>query len=173
MVVTSLIYALGDISGAHINPAVTIAFWLAKRFPGKQIFPYIVSQLVGALFASLVVYFLFMNHETLGATVPQGSTLQSFLLEVILTFILMLVILNVSTGAKEKGLMAGVAIGGVVCLEALFAGPISGASMNPARSIGPSLISGQWQQLWVYIFAPTIGACIAVFSCQLLRKECC
>ena len=173
LVVTAIIYALGDISGAHINPAVTIAFWLAKRFPGDQVTPYIVSQISGAIIASSLVFLLFMDHQTLGATLPQGPVLQSFVLEIILTFILMFVIINVANGAKETGVMAGVAIGGVVCLEAMFAGPISGASMNPARSIAPALISGEWQTLWVYIIAPLIGASIAVFSCHCLRSECC
>lgn len=174
LVVASVIYTIGDISGAHINPAVTIAFWYAKRFPGEAVLPYITSQVLGALSASIIVYALFLTHDTLGATVPSGSSSQSFILEVVLTFILMLTIINVATGAKEKGIIAGVAIGSVVGLIALFAGPISGASMNPARSIGPALISGHLNELWLYIAAPIIGACLAIICCRCIReKECC
>ena len=174
LVVASVIYTFGDISGAHINPAVTIAFWCAKRFPGEAVFPYILSQILGAVTASLLVYALFLNHETLGATLPSGSQSQSFILELVLTFILMLTIINVATGAKEKSIIAGVAIGSVVGLEALFAGPISGASMNPARSIGPALLSGHLKELWLYILAPIIGAWLAIVCCRCVReKECC
>ena len=173
LVVTAVIYTFGDISGAHINPAVTIAFWYAKRFSGKLVFPYITSQIGGAILASVMVYVLFNDHDSLGATIPQGSNFQSFVLEIILTFILMLVIINVAIGAKEKGIMAGAAIGGVVCMEALFAGPISGASMNPARSIGPAIVSGQLEHLWLYIIAPVMGACLAILSCACVRSECC
>ena len=174
MVVASIIYTLGDISGAHINPAVTLAFWLARWFPGQQVIPYLFSQIFGAISASLLVYILFVKHETLGATLPAGSISQSFVLELILTFILMLTIINVATGAKEKGIIAGMAIGSVVGLEALFAGPISGASMNPARSIGPAIMSGHVSELWIYLSAPVIGACLAIFCCRCVReKECC
>lgn len=174
LAVALVIYIFGDISGAHINPAVTIAFWCAKRFPAEAVFPYIMSQILGAISASLLVFALFINHETLGATLPSGSQIQSFILEVVLTFILMLVIINVVAGAKEKSIIAGVAIGSVVGLEALFAGPISGASMNPARSIGPALLSGHFKELWLYILAPVIGAWLAIVCCRCVReKECC
>ncbi len=173
LVVASMIYTFGDISGAHINPAVTLAFWYAKRFPGRAVIPYVLSQVLGAITASLLVYILFLKHETFGATLPTGTLSQSFLLELILTFILMLTIINVATGAQEKGIMAGVAIGGVVGLEALFAGPISGASMNPARSIGPALMSGQFKALWLYILAPIIGACLAIVCCRCVKEKAC
>ena len=173
LVVAAMIYSLGDISGAHINPAVTIAFWLAKRFPGRQVLPYLFCQSLGAITASITVYMIFAQHPTLGATLPAGSAAQSFTLEIILTFILMLTIINVATGAKEKGITAGLAIGGVVALSALFAGPISGASMNPARSIGPALVSGQVSELWIYILAPVIGAGIAIICCRCIRDEQC
>ena len=174
LVVASVIYTIGDISGAHINPAVTIAFWYAKRFPGEAVVPYLSSQVLGALSASILVYGLFVSHGTLGATLPTGSQSQSFILELVLTFILMLTIINVATGAKEKGIMAGVAIGSVVGLEALFAGPISGASMNPARSIGPALVSGNLKDLWLYIAAPIFGAWLAILCCRCIREEeCC
>ena len=174
LVVSAMIYTLGDISGAHINPAVTFAFWLAGRFPGKDVTPYIISQVLGAIAASLLVYLLFSEHQTLGATLPAGSNAQSFILETILAFILVLAIINVATGAKEKGIMAGAAIGAVVAFEALFAGPITGASMNPARSIGPALVSGHLSSLWIYIAAPLSGAFIAILSCKCIReKDCC
>ncbi len=174
LVVSAMIYTLGDISGAHINPAVTFAFWLAGRFPGKDVTPYIISQVLGAIAASLLVYLLFSDHQTLGATLPAGSDTQSFILETILAFILVLAIINVATGAKEKGIMAGAAIGAVVAFEALFAGPITGASMNPARSIGPALVSGHLSSLWIYIAAPLSGAFIAILSCKCIReKDCC
>jgi len=174
LVVAAMIYTLGDISGAHINPAVTIAFWSAGRLPGNEVLPYIISQVLGAISASTIVYLLFSGHPTLGATLPSGTVSQSFILETLLTFILMLTIINVATGSKEKGIIAGIAIGGVVAFEALFAGPISGASMNPARSIGPALISGRIGALWIYIIAPILGALLAVVCCRCIReKGCC
>jgi len=174
LVVAAMIYTLGDISGAHINPAVTLAFWYARRLPGAAVLPYITSQILGAISASIMVYVLFSGHPTLGATLPTGTSLQSFVLEVLLTFILMLTIINVATGSKEKGTIAGIAIGGVVAFEALFAGPVSGASMNPARSIGPALVSGRIEELWIYILAPVVGALLAVVCCRCVReKGCC
>ncbi len=163
LIVAALIYALGDVSGAHINPAVTIAFALRKVFPVKQIIPYVLSQSVGAILASFTLHLLFRLNEQLGGTFPAGSVMQSFLLEILLTFFLMFVILRVSQGSREQGIMAGMAIGAVVLLEALFAGPISGASMNPARSLGPAIISGELQFLWIYISAPIIGSSLAVW----------
>jgi aquaporin Z len=147
LIVMAMIYALGNISGAHLNPAVTIAFTLAKKFKLKQVLPYIISQLVGAFLASLVLKYLFPTNEFLGATIPSGTAFQSFILEFILTFLLMLVIINVATGSKEQGMFAGLAIGSTVLLEAMFAGPICGASMNPARSLAPAIISGHIEHL--------------------------
>ncbi|MCB0699823.1 MAG: MIP family channel protein [Chitinophagales bacterium] len=166
LIVMSMIYAFGNISGAHINPAVTLSFAIAKRFPFKEVFPYIISQLIGALAASFTLKFLFPVNELLGATIPAGTDMQSFVLELLLTFFLMLVIMNVAHGSKEQGMFAGLAIGAVVALEALFAGPICGASMNPARSIGPAIASGHLESLWVYIVAPVLGtaASIPVFN---------
>lgn len=162
LIVMSMIYALGNISGAHFNPAVTIAFSIAKRFPAKQIPPYIIAQLSGAFLASIMLRLLFPDNLSLGSTLPAGTAMQSFIFEVILTFFLMLVIINVAHGSKEQGMFAGMAIGSVVLLEALFAGPISGASMNPARSIAPAIISGNLQHLWIYILAPVLGAVLAI-----------
>lgn len=161
-IVMSMIYALGNISGVHLNPAVSIAFAIAKRFPGKELLPYITSQLAGALLASAVLKLLFPGNEKLGATIPVGSDMQSFVLELLLTFFLMLVIINVATGSKEQGMFAGLAIGSVVLLEAMFAGPISGASMNPARSLAPAIISGHTKQIWIYLTAPVAGAILAI-----------
>ena len=162
LIVMSMIYSLGNVSGAHLNPAVSIAFTISGRFSLKKLPGYIISQLAGALLASLILKFLFPANELLGATMPSGTEMQSFILEVILTFFLMLVIMNVAHGSKEQGMFAGLAIGSVVTLEAMFAGPICGASMNPARSIAPALVSGHVEHLWVYILAPIAGAVIAI-----------
>lgn len=171
LIVMSMIYAFGDISGAHLNPAVSIAFTIAGRFPAKQLAPYIFSQLAGALAASLTLRFMFPGDQFLGATMPAGSEMQSLVMEFILTFFLMLVIFNVATGSKEKGLFAGIAIGSIVALEAMFAGPVCGASMNPARSFSPAIVSGHMEHLWLYIIAPVLGAVIAVPVFNILKGE--
>lgn len=162
LIVMAVIYALGDVSGAHINPAVSIAFTLAGKFPLKRLAPYMASQLLGAIAASATLKLMFPENILLGATLPFGSAVQSFVLEGLLTFILMLVIMHVATGSKEQGLFAGIAIGGVVLLEAMFAGPISGASMNPARSLAPALVSGHLEYIWIYLTAPVLGAAAAI-----------
>jgi len=162
LVVMSLIYSMGNISGCHINPAVSIAFTLAGRFKARLLPGYIISQISGALLASLVLKLMFPTCPLLGATMPAGSGMQSFILELFLTFFLMLVILNVAHGSKEQGQFAGIAIGAVVGLEAMFAGPICGASMNPARSLAPAMVSGHLEHLWLYIIAPITGAALAV-----------
>lgn len=173
LIVLAMIYALGDVSGAHLNPAVTVAFYVARRFPGREVLPYIVSQFLGAMLASLCLRVLFPEHPTLGATIPAGAASQSFVLEFILTFLLMFVILSVSTGAKEKGISAGVAVGSVIALEALFAGPICGASMNPIRSLAPAIVAGNMGSLWIYLVAPTIGALFAVGGCRCVQAPGC
>ncbi len=174
LVVAAMIYSVGDISGAHLNPAVTVGFWLARRLPTSELVPYITSQISGALLASVLVRLIFGAHPTLGATLPAGSSGQSFVLEVVLTLLLMFTILSVATGAKEKGITAGLAVGAVVGLEALFAGPISGASMNPARSLAPAVMSGNLQHLWLYLAAPVVGAGAAVLACRCSRgSDCC
>ena len=164
LIVSAMIYTFGEKSGAHLNPAVTIAFSFAMLFPKKQIIPYIASQIIGALIASVLLKLLFPSNLNLGATIPAGSHLQSFILEIVLTFILMLTILFTSQGSKETGTMAGLAIGGVVLLEAMFAGPISGASMNPVRSLSPAIVSGNVATLWIYLTAPVLGAALATVA---------
>lgn len=171
LIVMVMIYALGPVSGAHLNPAVTIAFAISKRLSAKEIMPYIGSQLVGAFLASFLLHFLFPENELLGATLPAGSAMQSFVLEIILTFFLMLVIFQVATGSKEQGMFAGLAIGSTVLLEAMFAGPICGASMNPARSIAPALVSSHLENSWIYLLAPILGAILAVLVCGFLKPE--
>lgn len=173
LIVMAMIYAFGEISGAHFNPAVSIAFAYAKKFSWKEVPTYIFFQVLGAFAASLLLMWLFPKSELLGATIPSVDIWRAFVLELILTFFLMVVIINVSTGSKEVGMMAGIAIGGVVLLEALFAGPITNASMNPARSLAPNIISGNIEGLWLYILAPITGALLAVVSCKLVKHENC
>jgi aquaporin NIP len=171
LVVMVMIYALGPISGAHLNPAVTIAFTVAKRFPVRQVLPYIASQAFGAFVASITLRFLFAGNDLLGTTLPRGSESQSFVFETILTFFLMLVIIQVATGSKEQGMFAGLAIGSTVLLEAMFAGPICGASMNPIRSLSPAVVSGHFEHLWIYLTAPVLGAVLAIFAWKTLKSE--
>ena len=171
LIVTAMIYAVGDISGAHLNPAVTIAFWVAKEFPFKEIAPYMISQAIGAFLASGILKYLFPANDFLGSTLPNGLPMQSFVLELILTFILMFVILRVANGSKEQGMFAGLAIGFIVLLEAMFAGPICGASMNPVRSLAPAIVSGHLENLWIYLTAPVIGAIVAVFCWSVLKPK--
>jgi aquaporin Z len=173
LVVLAMIYTLGDISGAHLNPAVTLGFFAAHRFAARGLLPYIASQCLGALAASTSLRLLFPTHSTLGGTIPAGPAAQSFILEVILTAVLMFVILGVSTGAREKGITAGIAVGSVIALEALYAGPICGASMNPARSLAPALVSQHLSSLWIYLAAPTTGVLLAVIGCRCVREEGC
>ena len=173
LIVMAMIYAFGEISGAHFNPAVSIAFAYAKKFSWKEVPKYIFFQVAGAFAASLLLVWLFPKSELLGATIPTVDVWRGFVLELILTFFLMVVIINVSTGSKEVGMMAGIAIGSVVLLEALFAGPITNASMNPARSLAPNIVSGNIKELWLYILAPIIGALLAVVSCKFVKHENC
>lgn len=174
LVVLAMIHTFGDVSGAHLNPAVTAAFAAAGRFPWRAVPGYLGAQMTGALAASGLLRFLFPQATTLGATLPAGPPMQSWVLELVLTAILMLTILSVSTGGKEKGITAGIAIGSVIALEALFAGPISGASMNPARSLAPALISGTLEHLWIYLTAPALGALLAIPLCKAIRSpDCC
>jgi len=172
LIVMSMIYAFGEISGAHFNPAVTFGFAYAKKFPWKDVPKYIIAQAIGAFLACLILWFLFPQSETLGSTLPAVGfePYRAFVLELFLTFFLMVVIINVSTGSKEIGTMAAIAVGSVILLEAMFAGPMTKASMNPIRSLAPALVSGNLQHLWLYLTAPFIGSFLAVVSCSLVRK---
>lgn len=173
LIVMAMIYAFGEISGAHFNPAVTIAFAYAKKFEWKEVPKYIIAQSIGAILASSVLLYLFPQSEFLGGTLPTIEPLKAFIIEVLLTYFLMVVIINVSTGSKETGTMAGIAVGGVVLLEAMFAGPVTNASMNPARSLGPALLSGHWEHQWLYFIAPVLGALLAVLTCKLVKPDNC
>jgi aquaporin Z len=173
LIVMAMIYAVGDISGAHLNPAVTLGFWIANRLPGKEIPGYVISQILGGVAASLALKLTFPTHPHLGSTLPAINLVGTFVFEILLTFFLMFVIIHVATGAKEKGLMAGVAIGATVALCAAFAGPVTGASMNPVRSLAPALLSGTFTHLWIYLTAPFIGSALAIFLCRSMDYEGC
>lgn len=169
LIVLALIYALGEVSGCHINPAVTLGFWAAGRFPARSVAPYVVAQCAGAILASLVLRLMFPTATSLGGTLPAGGDGQSFVMEFMLTMMLMAVVLGVSRGSKETGGLAGVAVGGLIALEAIFGGPVSGASMNPARSLGPALVSRELTSLWIYIVAPVAGAIAGVLVDRCIR----
>ncbi len=175
LIVMAMIYAFGDISGAHFNPAVSIGFAVAKRFAWNEVPKYVLAQAIGAISAIAVLWFLFPESEYLGETTPAANfePYKAAVFEFILTFFLMVVIINVSTGSKEIGTMAAIAVGGIILLEAMFAGPMTKASMNPIRSIAPALFTGNFQYLWLYISAPILGAIAAVFSCRLVKDETC
>jgi len=174
LIVFAMITTVGDVSGAHLNPAVTCGFFMAGRFPGQAVIPYIISQCCGAILASATLFALFPRHRTLGSTIPSGSAFQSLLLEILLTAILVYVILSVTAVGKEKGITVGITIGAVVALAALFAGPVSGASMNPARSLAPALFSGQLGHIWIYLLGPLLGSFFGVALCRHSRQpDCC
>ena len=173
LIVLAMIYTVGDISGAHLNPAVSLGFFAARRFPLRDVISYVASQCAGAFAASGTLGFLFPQNAMLGTTMPAGSVTQSFVLELILTAILMFAILGVSTGAAEKGITAGIVVGSVIGLEAMFAGPICGASINPARSLAPALVSGHIQHVWIYLIAPVVGAFVGVIGCRCVREAGC
>ena len=167
-VIVALIYSFADVSGAHFNPAVTIAFWTMGEFHRKNVIPYISAQVFGAILASICLYFLLNENfnsvsevSYLGSTLPRGAVSQAFGFEFILTFILMIVICSSAVHGKATKDFAGLAIGLTVGLESMFAGPITGASMNPARSIGPAIVSGNFEHLWIYILATCLGAMAA------------
>jgi aquaporin NIP len=172
LVVMVMIYAVGDVSGAHLNPAVTVGFWAARRFPAALVAPYAAAQVAGALAAAFALRWVAPG-TTLGVTRPAVPLPAAFALEVLLTFLLMFVILTVSTGSREQGPDAGMAVGAVIALEALFAGPLTGASMNPARSLGPALASGHLEALWLYLVAPVLGAALGVVGCKGVRDGAC
>jgi MIP family channel proteins len=170
LVIMVMIYAVGHISGAHFNPAVTLAFAIGRHFPWRDVPRYWASQLIGAIAASLILRASFGTIANLGTTSPRGSDQQSFVMEIVLTFLLMFVITSVATDVRAVGQAAAIAIGGTVGLEAMFAGPITGASMNPARSLAPALVSNTWASQWIYIVAPIVGAVIGVLTYQWIRN---
>jgi MIP family channel proteins len=171
VVIGVMIYATGHISGAHLNPAVTLAFALTRHTPLARVPLYWLAQLVGATLGAVLLRWLFGNVAHLGTTVPAGSDGQSFGLEIVLTFFLMFVIMAVATDDRAVGEAAALAIGGTILLDAMFGGPISGASMNPARSFGPALVSWTWPHLWLYVAGPFIGALLGAFGYELARGE--
>jgi MIP family channel proteins len=171
LVIMVMIYAVGHISGGHFNPGVTLAFATARHFPLRDVLPYWLAQFLAALAAAGVLRLMFGDVASLGATQPAGTAGQSFWLELILTFGLMFVIISVATDPRAVGPAAAIAIGGTVGLEAMFAGPISGASMNSARSLGPAVMSGEFNALWVYLLAPPIGAVLGAAAYQFIRGD--
>lgn len=168
LVITVMIYATGHICGAHFNPAVTIAFALARRFPWRQVPAYLAGQFLAATLAAILLVAILGPVANVGATLPAGSATQSLAMEVVLTFFLMFVITAVATDSRAVGQMAGVAIGGTVALAAMFGGPISGASMNPARTLGPAIASGQFDSVWVYFVGPIVGAAAGAVVYELV-----
>ena len=170
-IVMMMVVAFGPISGAHINPAVTIALWAAREFEGREVVPYIISQCVGAIVASGLLLWMYPTTPTLGPTLPIGAAAPAFVMEVFLTTLLMLVILACAVGHRLTTFFAGLTIGGAVMLCALFGGPLTGASMNPARSLGPALVSGDLSTLWLYWAAPITGALLAVGLYRVLWAE--
>ncbi|GAB2287564.1 Aquaporin NIP1-1, variant 2 [Dionaea muscipula] len=170
LVVMVMVYSVGHISGAHFNPAVTFAFATCRRFPWKQVLPYLICQVLGSTLASGTLRLIFNGNQAhfLG-TSPSGSDVQSFVVEFIITFFLMFVISGVATDNRAIGELAGLAVGATVLLNVMFAGPISGASMNPARSIGPAIISRHYKGIWIYIVGPMSGAMFGAWIYNLIR----
>jgi len=171
LVIMLMIYPVGHVSGAHLNPAVSLAFALSRHFPWTNLFGYWAAQLAGALAAAAILRGSLGNIAHVGATLPSGSERQSFLWELVLTFFLMFVIMAVATDTRAVGEAAAIAIGGTVGLDAMFGGPISGASMNPARSIGPAFVSGDLHAFWIYVLAPIAGAALGAVAYQFVRSE--
>ena len=171
LVIMAMIYAVGHVSGAHFNGAVTLAFALTRHFPWPRAFAYWGAQLTGALVAAAVLRGSLGDVADVGATLPSGSDRQSFLWEIVLTAILMFVIMAVATDTRAVGEAAAIAVGGTIGLDAMFGGPISGASMNPMRSAGPAIVAGNLHSLWVYLVAPPIGAALGALAYQFVRGE--
>jgi len=171
LIVATMIYVFGNISGAHINPAVTISFAIDKGISKKDALFYIIFQVIGAILASVILKILFPENQNLGLTAVSGTITQSFIMEVVSTFLLMLVILGITQqGEKESKALAGIIIGAIVLAMIFVAGPISGGSFNPARSIGPAVMSGNFTDLWLYLIAPTVGAVIAMFVWKFVKN---
>ena len=172
LVIMAMIYATGHLSGAHINPAVTIAFTLTRHFAPRDAAAYVAAQLTGATAGALVLLAVWPDQPAaLGATVPSVGVGSALVYEAIMTAVLMFVIIAVATDTRAVGAAAAIAIGGTVGLDALFGGPITGASMNPARSFGPALASGTWTDFWIYIIGPVVGAALGAFAYQFIRVE--
>lgn len=165
LVVAAMAYAVGGVSGAHLNPAVSVGLAAAGKFPWAGVPGHVAAQLAGAFTASALLAALAPDSTSLGATLPTAGVLPSFILEVWLTAVLMYVILAVIAAKSEVRALGGLIVGGVVGLEAMFAGPMCGASMNPARSLAPAIVSGRVEHLWLYLIAPTLGALLAVPIC--------
>ena len=172
-VVMVVIYAVGDVSGAHLNPAVSLGFWAAGRLPGAEALRYLAAQCAGALLAAGMLRLLFPEHPDLGATSPAIGVVPALLVEVVITALLLSVIFHVVARGADVAAVSGIAIGATVGIAALCAGPLTGASMNPARSLGPALVSGDLAHLWVYWTAPFLGAILALHGCRLVRGDAC
>jgi aquaporin NIP len=170
LIIMVMVYATGHLSGAHINPAVTIAFTLTRHFPGRDALAYVVAQVAGATAGALVLLAVWTDKPAhLGATLPSVGTGSALVYEILLTAFLMFVIMAVATDTRAVGAGAAIAIGGTVGLDALFGGPVTGASMNPARSLGPALVSGEWHDLWIYLVGPICGAALGAVAYQVVR----
>jgi MIP family channel proteins len=172
LVIMAMVYATGHLSGAHLNPAVTLAFALTRHFPRRETAAYLSAQLLGAIAAAAVLLAVWPSQPaSLGTTLPSVGAGSALVYEAVLTAFLMFVIMAVATDTRAVGAGAAIAIGGTVGLDALFGGPITGASMNPARSIGPALVSGELHDLWIYVVAPIAGAALGALAYQLVRGE--
>jgi aquaporin NIP len=172
LIIMVMVYATGHLSGAHINPAVTIAFTLTRHFPVRDAFAYVGAQVAGAATGALLLLAVWTDKPAhLGATLPSVSAGSAVVYELVLTAFLMFVIMAVATDTRAVGAAAAIAIGGTVGLDALFGGPVTGASMNPARSLGPALVAGEWHDLWIYMVGPIGGAALGAFAYQLIRGE--
>ncbi|HEX8083763.1 MAG TPA: MIP family channel protein [Solirubrobacteraceae bacterium] len=172
LIIMVMVYATGHLSGAHINPAVTVAFVLSRHFPARDAVAYVGAQCAGGALGALVLVAVWTDQPaSLGATVPSVGTGSAFVYEAVMTAFLMFVIMAVATDTRAVGAAAAIAIGGTVGLDALFGGPVTGASMNPARSLGPALVVGEWRDFWVYLAGPVAGAALGAFAYQLVRGE--
>ena len=172
LVIMVMVYAIGHLSGAHINPAVTLAFTLTRHFPAREAGAFVVAQLTGAIAGALVLLAIWPDQPAeLGATVPSVGAGSAVAYELVLTAILMFVIMAVATDSRAMGAGAAVAIGGTIAMDALFGGPVTGASMNPARSLGPALVAGEWSEFWIYLIGPLAGASLGALAYQVVRGE--
>lgn len=172
LIIMVMVYATGHLSGAHINPSVTVAFTLTRHFPAREALAYVGAQLTGATAGALVLLTVWTGKPAhLGTTAPTVGAGSAFVYETLLTAFLMFVIMAVATDTRAVGAAAAIAIGGTIGLDALFGGPVTGASMNPARSFGPALVSGDWHHFWIYVAGPVVGAALAALAYQIVRGE--